>query len=216
MSHHRAWSFGEELAHSVTHGVGWIASLAGLVVLMGVAVRTGDPWRIGACAVYAATLVLLYAASTLYHALSGTRARRVFHILDHSAIFLLIAGTYTPFALVTLRGPWGWTIFSIVWSLAVAGVTIKAVFGPRWPILSTSIYIELGWTVVVAAKPLLLLAPTGAIAWLAAGGIFYTGGVVFYAWTRLRYSHAVWHLFVLAGSICHYVAILRYIALPAA
>ena len=216
MSRDRAWSFGEELAHSVTHGVGWMASLAGLIVLMVFAMRTGDPWRIGACAVYASTLVLLYAASTLYHALSGTRARHVFHVLDHSAIFLLIAGTYTPFALVTLRGPWGWTIFAIVWSLAVAGVTLKAVFGPRWPILSTAIYIAMGWTVVVAAKPLMALAPPGAIAWLAAGGIAYTGGVAFYAWTRLRYSHAVWHLFVLAGSVCHYIAILRYIALPAA
>jgi len=216
MRHHRAWSFGEELAHSLTHGVGWIASLAGLVVLMVFAVRTRDPWRIGACAVYAATLVLLYAASTLYHALSGTRARHVFQILDHSAIFLLIAGTYTPFALVTLRGPWGWTIFAIIWSLAIAGVTLKAVFGPRWPILSTAIYIGMGWTVVIAAKPLLATAPPGAIAWLAAGGIAYTGGVTFYAWTRLRYSHAVWHLFVLAGSICHYIAVLLYVAQPAA
>ena len=213
---HRAWSFGEELAHSVTHGVGWIASLVGLVVLMVPAVRTGDPWTIVACAVYGVTLVLLYAASTLYHALSGTRARRVFHIFDHSAIFLLIAGTYTPFALVTLRGPWGWTIFCIVWSLAIAGVTLKAVFGPKWPILSTSIYIAMGWTVVIAVKPLLAAMPPGAIAWLVAGGLAYTGGVTFFAWTRLRYSHAVWHLFVLTGSICHYIVILRYIALPAA
>ena len=216
MSRDRAWSFGEELAHSVTHGVGWMASLAGLIVLMVFAMRTGDPWRIGACADYAATLVLLYAASTLYHALSGTRARHVFQVLDHSAIFLLIAGTYTPFALVTLRGPWGWTIFAIVWTLAVAGVTLKAVFGPRWPILSTTIYIAMGWTAVIAVKPLMASVPPGAIAWLAAGGIAYTGGVTFYAWTRLRYSHAVWHLFVLAGSVCHYIAILRYIALPAA
>jgi len=213
---HRAWSFGEELAHSVTHGMGWIASLVGLVVLMISAVRSGDPWTIGACAVYAVTLVLLYAASTLYHALSGTRARHVFHVLDHSAIFLLIAGTYTPFALVTLRGPWGWTIFCLVWSLAVAGVTLKAVFGPKWPILSTSIYIAMGWTVVIAVKPLLAAMPPGAIAWLVAGGLAYTGGVTFFAWTRLRYSHAIWHLFVLTGSICHYIVILRYIALPAA
>jgi hemolysin III len=216
MGQHHAWSFGEELAHSVTHGLGWVASLVGLVVLMVPAVRSGDPWRVGACAVYAVTLVLLYAASTLYHALSGTRARHVFHVLDHSAIFLLIAGTYTPFALVTLRGPWGWTIFWIVWSLAAAGVTLKAVFGPRWPILSTSIYIAMGWTVVIAAKPLMAAAPLGAIAWLAAGGLAYTGGVTFYAWTRPRYSHAIWHLFVLAGSICHYIAILRYIAIPGA
>ena len=216
MSQHRAWSIGEEVAHSVTHGLGWAASLVGLVVLLVVAGRTGDSWRIGACAVYAVTLVLLYSASTLYHALSGTRARHVFQVLDHSAIFLLIAGSYTPFALVTLRGPWGWSIFVIIWALAAAGVTLKALYGPRWPILSTALYIAMGWLVVVAGKPLLQLAPPGAVTWLAAGGIAYTGGVVFYAWGRLRYSHAVWHLFVLAGSICHYIAILRYIALPAA
>lgn len=213
---HRAWSFGEELAHSVTHGVGWAASLVGFVVLMVFAARTGDPWRIVACAIYASTLVLLYATSTLYHALSTTRARHVFQVLDHSAIFLLIAGTYTPFALVSLRGPWGWTIFGIVWGLAAVGVALKAAFGPKWPILSTALYLLMGWTVVIAVKPLIASVPAAGIAWLAAGGLAYTGGIVFYAWGRLRYSHAVWHLFVLAGSICHYVAILRYIALPAA
>ena len=204
---HRAWSFGEELAHSVTHGLGWAASLVGLVVLVALTSQTGDPWRMVACAVY---------ASTLYHALSTTRARHVFQVLDHSAIFLLIAGTYTPFALVSLRGPWGWTVFGIIWVLAAAGVTLKAVFGPRWPILSTALYIAMGWTVVIAAKPLIASVPAAGIAWLAAGGLAYTGGVVFYAWGRMRYSHAVWHLFVLAGSVCHYIAILRYVALPAA
>ena len=212
MTHGRAWTLGEELAHSLTHGVGWIASIGGLVVLVVATARQGDPWRIVACSVYAATLVLLYGASTLYHALSGTRARHVFQVLDHSAIFLLIAGTYTPFALVNLRGPWGWTIFGVVWGLAVAGITLKACFGPRWPILSTAIYVAMGWTVVVAVKPLLLHVPPGAIAWLVAGGFAYTGGVAFYAWGRLRYSHAVWHLFVLAGSVCHYIAVLRYVA----
>jgi hemolysin III len=216
MSQRRAWSFQEELAHSVTHAVGWVLSLIGLVVLLVLTARTGDPWRVVTCMVYASTLVLLYATSTLYHALSTTRARHVFQVLDHSAIFLLIAGTYTPFALVTLRGPWGWTLFGIIWSLAVAGVALKAVFGPKWPILSTALYIGMGWTVVVAAKPLVASVPAAAIAWLVAGGLAYTGGVVFFAWGRLRYSHAVWHLFVLAGSICHYVAVLRYVALPAA
>jgi hemolysin III len=214
MGHHRAWSFGEELAHSITHGVGWALSVVGLVVLVVLTARTGDPWRIVTCAVYASTLVLLYGTSTLYHALSTTRARHVFQVLDHSAIFLLIAGTYTPFALVTLRGPWGWTIFAIIWALALAGVALKAVFGPKWPILSTALYIAMGWTVVIAAKPLIASVPAAAIGWLLAGGLAYTGGVAFYAWGRLRYSHAVWHVFVLAGSICHYVAVLRYVALP--
>ena len=211
MSQSRAWTVGEEVAHAVTHGVGLAAAIAGLVVLVVFAAATRDPWRITACAVYASTLVLLYGASTLYHALSATRARGVFRVLDHSAIFLLIAGTYTPFALVSLRGPWGWTLFGIVWGLAALGIVAKAVFGTRWPILSTVIYVGMGWVVVVAVKPLLASVPPGAIAWLVAGGIAYTGGVVFYAWTRLRYSHAIWHVFVLAGSVCHYVAVIRYV-----
>jgi hemolysin III len=211
MSRTRPWSFGEELAHSVTHGIGFVAGVAGLVVLVILAVGKGDPWRIVACSIYASTLVLLYAASTLYHALSSTRARHVFQVLDHSAIFLLIAGTYTPFALVSLRGPWGWTILGIVWVLAIVGIVAKAVFGTRWHTLSTVLYICMGWTVVIAAKPIVTHLAPGCLAWLLAGGLAYTGGVVFYAWTRLRYSHAIWHAFVLAGSVCHYVAVAAYV-----
>ncbi len=211
MSPTRAWTAGEEVAHSVTHGVGLLASVAGLVVLVVQAAATRDPWRITACAVYATTLVLLYGTSTLYHALSATRARRVFRVLDHSAIFLLIAGTYTPFTLVSLRGPWGWSLLGIVWGLALLGITAKAVFGTRWPILSTALYVAMGWVVLVAVKPLVANVPAGAIAWLVAGGLAYTAGLVFYAWTRLRYSHAIWHLFVLAGSACHFVAVARYV-----
>ncbi|MFO7695385.1 MAG: hemolysin III family protein [Vicinamibacterales bacterium] len=211
MSQSRAWTLGEEVAHSVTHGIGLLAAVAGLVVLVILAAATGDPWRITSCAIYASTLVLLYAASTLYHALSATRARNVFRVLDHSAIFLLIAGTYTPFALVSLRGPWGWTLLGIVWSLAAVGVTAKVVFGTRWPIMSTVLYLAMGWTVVIALKPLLTHVPPGGIAWLVAGGLAYTGGVIFYAWTRLRYSHAIWHVFVLAGSVCHYIAVVFYV-----
>ena len=211
VSEARAWSFGEELAHSVTHGVGFVAGVAGFVVLVSLAAGSGDLWRIGACTVYATTLVLLYAASTLYHALSATRARRVLQVLDHSAIFLLIAGTYTPFALVSLRGPWGWTLFGIVWGLAAIGIIAKAVFGARRPVVSTVLYVCMGWTVVIAVKPILEHLAPGCIAWLVAGGLAYTGGVVFYAWTRLRYSHMIWHLFVLAGSVCHYIAVARYV-----
>ena len=211
MSESRAWTLGEEVAHSVTHGVGLLAAVTGLVVLVILAAATRDPWRITSCSIYATTLVLLYAASTLYHALSSTRARRVFRVLDHSAIFLLIAGTYTPFALVSLRGPWGWTLLGIVWGLAVVGVAAKAVYGTRWPILSTALYIGMGWTVVIALKPLVEHVPPGGLAWLVAGGLAYTGGVVFYAWTRLRYSHAIWHVFVLAGSVCHYIAVVLYV-----
>ena len=211
VSRPHTWTIGEEVAHSVTHGIGLLAAIAGVVVLVLQAAATRDPWRITACAVYATTLVLLYGTSTLYHALSATRARRVFRVLDHSAIFLLIAGTYTPFALISLRGPWGWTLLGIVWGLAVLGITAKAVFGTRWPILSTAIYVGMGWVVLVAVKPLVAHVPAGAIAWLLAGGVAYTAGIVFYAWTRLRYSHAIWHLFVLTGSACHYVAVARYV-----
>ena len=211
MSGSRAWTLGEEVAHSITHGVGLLAAVTGLVVLVLLAAATRDPWRITACSIYATTLVLLYAASTLYHALSATRARNVFRVLDHSAIFLLIAGTYTPFALVSLRGPWGWTLLGIVWGLAIIGVAAKAIYGTRWPILSTALYIGMGWTVVIALKPLVDHVPAGGVAWLVAGGLAYTGGVVFYAWTRLRYSHAIWHVFVLAGSVCHYIAVAFYV-----
>jgi len=211
MSQSRAWTVGEEVAHSVTHGVGLLAAVAGLVVLVILAAATRDPWRITSCAIYASTLVLLYGASTLYHALSATRARHIFRVLDHSAIFLLIAGTYTPFALVSLRGPWGWTLLAIVWGLAVLGIAAKLVFGTRWPVISTALYLLMGWTVVIAVKPLVAHVPPGGIAWLVAGGLAYTGGVAFYAWTRLRYSHAIWHLFVLAGSVCHYIAVVLYV-----
>ena len=211
MSPSRPWTVGEEVAHSVTHGVGLLAAVAGLVVLVILAAATRDPWRITSCAIYASTLVLLYGASTLYHALSATRARHIFRVLDHSAIFLLIAGTYTPFALVSMRGPWGWTLLAIVWGLAVLGIAAKLVFGTRWPVISTALYLLMGWTVVIAVKPLVAQVPPGGIAWLVAGGLAYTGGVAFYAWTRLRYSHAIWHLFVLAGSVCHYVAVVLYV-----
>jgi hemolysin III len=211
MSQSRAWTVGEEVAHSVTHGVGLLAAVAGLVVLVILAAATRDPWRITSCAIYASTLVLLYGASTLYHALSATRARHIFRVLDHSAIFLLIAGTYTPFALVSMRGPWGWTLLAIVWGLAVLGIAAKLVFGTRWPVISTALYLLMGWTVVIAVKPLVAHVPPGGIAWLVAGGLAYTGGVAFYAWTRLRYSHAIWHLFVLAGSVCHYIAVVLYV-----
>ena len=211
----RSETLGEEIANSVTHGAGMVASIVGLVVLVTAAARRGNAWIITSCIIYASTLVLLYTASTLYHSLAATRARPVFRIIDHSAIYLLIAGTYTPFALVNLRGPWGWTVLGIIWALAAAGVTAKSVFGPRWPIVSTVLYIAMGWTAVVAFKPLMLHVAPAGIAWLVAGGLAYTGGVVFFAWERLRYGHAMWHLFVLGGSVCHFVAVLFYVVPPA-
>jgi hemolysin III len=162
--------------------------------------------------VFAASTVLLYSISTLYHALRRDRPKRIFRILDRAAIFLMIAGTYTPFTLGVLRGPWGWTLFGLVWGLALAGVVHAAVGGIRYPKLSTGLYLAMGWLVVIAVKPLWLRVPPWGLFWLVAGGIAYTGGVAFYAAKRVRYSHFVWHLFVIAGTACHFIAVLRYAA----
>ena len=211
MAHERHQTAGEEIANSLTHGVGLVLTFVGLIVMLVAATTRGDTRVIVACAIYGTALVLLYLASTLYHALALTRAHNLFRRLDHAAIYLLIAGTYTPFALVSLRGPWGWSLFGISWGLAVLGVTAKAVLGPRWPIVSTTVYILMGWLAVVAVGPMFRHVPGGGIAWLLAGGLLYTGGVVFYAWERLRYAHAVWHVFVLGGSVCHYIAVMGYV-----
>ena len=168
----------------------------------------GTARHVVGAAIFGATLVLLYTMSTLYHALRNPRAKRVFKILDHSAIYLLIAGTYTPFCLATLRGGWGWSLFGVVWGLAAAGVVFKSVFIGRFEILSTAVYLAMGWMVMVAAVPLWRALPAPGMAWLMAGGACYTLGVAFYAWHRLKFHHAVWHLFVLGGSLCHVVAVL--------
>jgi len=207
----RPQSLGEEIANSVTHGVGLAAALIGLPFLVASAAhRGGLPAAVGA-GVFAATVVLLYVASTLYHALPGARTKRVFRVLDHSAIFLLIAGTYTPFTLGVLRGGWGWTLLVSIWTLAILGVVSKAVMGVRYPWLSTTLYLAMGWLVLVAIGPLWMRLPLGGWMWLAAGGLAYTAGVAFFAADeRMPYGHFVWHLFVLAGTCCHVVAVWRY------
>jgi hemolysin III len=202
-------SLGEEIANSVSHGVGLLAALAASPFLIVSAARRGSADVVGA-SVFAATLILLYLISTLYHSLPPNTAKRVFRVLDHSAIFLLIAGTYTPFALGVLRGAWGWTILGLVWSLALAGVTLKAVGLLRYPILSTALYVAMGWIALVAIRPILSRVPAEGIVWLLAGGLAYTGGVAFYAAHRVRYAHLAWHLCVLAGSVCHFVAVSRF------
>lgn len=202
------YSFGEEVANSVTHGVGWLLSVCGLAILVTLAATTGGALRVVSCAVFGATLVLLYAASTLYHALPSERAKHVFRVLDHSAIFLLIAGTYTPLSLVAVGGPWGWSLFGAIWSLAAFGVLLNTVAHGRWRWLSITLYVVMGWLVVVAIKPLVAAIEPGALVMIVAGGLAYTLGLVFYGWNRLPYNHAVWHLFVLTGSVLHYLAIL--------
>ncbi len=208
-----SYSVGEEIAHSVTHGVGLVFSIAGLAVLTAFAALKGTAWHIVACSVYGATLVLAYTASTVYHAIpvSLPTTKKVLRILDHSAIYLLIAGTYTPFALVNLRGPWGWSLLAVVWALAVLGIVFKAILIGRLRVVSVLFYVLLGWLVVVAAKPLGQSVAAGGLALLVGGGIAYTAGVAFYAWRRLPYHHAIWHGFVLTGSVLHYFAVLFYV-----
>jgi len=208
----RPQSPGEELANSVSHGVALVAAVLGAPVLVVSAVRKGDPAGVVGAIVFAATMVLLYLASTLYHALPGPRAKRILRMLDHGAIYLLIAGTYTPFTLGVLRGGWGWALFGIVWGLAAAGIVLKAVGGVRFPVLSTVVYLGMGWLVVVAAEPVWQRVALPGLLWLLAGGLMYTAGVGFYAATRVRYAHAIWHLFVVGGSACHFVAVLHYAA----
>jgi hemolysin III len=204
----------EEIANAITHGIGLLLSIAGFVVLLVLAALRGTAWHIVACSIYGTTLICLYAASTLYHAVISPRVKRALRIFDHSAIYLLISGTYTPFLLVSLRGPWGWSLFGVIWGLALAGVLFKFWFVERFAILSTAVYIAMGWLVVIAAKPVITHLPLTAIIWLLAGGLAYTGGVIFFAAKRIPYSHAIWHLFVLAGSICHYFAVLSTVIPP--
>ena len=201
----------EEIANSITHGIGAALSIAALSVLVVFAGLRGDAWRVVSFAIYGATLVLLYLASTFYHVFSNPRVKRVFHVFDHSAIFLLIAGSYTPFCLVTIRGGWGWSLFGVVWGIAIFGIVFKAFFTGRYNFVSTALYIAMGWIAVIAIRPLVAQLPTGAFAWILLGGLSYTVGVVFYAWERLPYGHAIWHLFVLGGSTLHFFAVLFYV-----
>jgi hemolysin III len=202
---------GEELANAITHGIGMMLSAAALALLVTFGVRYGDAWAVTSGTVFGVALLALYSASTIYHSLRSEGPKRFFRKLDHASIFLLIAGTYTPYLLVSLRGPWGWSLFGVVWGLCTAGIILKFFLAGRFRVLSTAIYILTGWLIVIAIKPLSAALPTGGVWLLAAGGLCYTGGTVFYLWKSLRYHHAIWHLFVLAGSICHFFSVLYYV-----
>ena len=197
----------EDVANVATHGFGVLASLAGGSLLIGLAALSGSAWSIVGVSIFTASLVTLYSASTLYHASRNETTKRRLKIFDHCAIYLLIAGTYTPFLITSLRGGWGWSLFGFIWGLAVAGVVFKLYFTGRFPRLSTAIYIAMGWLVVIAAGPLARALGPGTLGWLLAGGITYTAGTLFYHSKRVPYAHAIWHLFVLSGSICHGVAV---------
>jgi hemolysin III len=210
----RDLSVSEEIANSITHGVGLIASIAGLPILLLRARSSNDASAIPGAIIFGVTLILLYATSTVYHALPLSKGKRLFRVLDHSAIYLLIAGTYTPFALGPLRGAWGWTLLALIWGLALVGIGSKVFVGFTLPHLSTGLYLLMGWLIVIAIKPLVENIPLAGLLWLTAGGLAYTGGVAFYNMKRVRYNHMIWHLFVAAGSVCHFIAVLGY-AIPA-
>ena len=207
-----SYTFGEEIAHSITHGVGLVGAMAALPWIVLAAQGHGDPWKLAGGIVFGVTAILLFAASTIYHALPSCRTKHLFRLFDHSAIYLLIAGTYTPFTLGVLRGSLGWTLFGLVWGLAVAGTVLKALGGVRFTTLSTWTYLAMGWLVLIAAEAVWTLVPGWGLFWLIAGGLAYTAGAVFFMAERIRYFHFVWHLFVVAGTACHFIAVLRYAA----
>jgi hemolysin III len=206
-----AYSFAEEVAHAVSHGIGVVLAIAGLAVLVAQAALRGDALHVTTSAVFGTTLVLLYVASTLYHAIPIAPAKRILRVLDHASIYLLIAGTYTPFCLGPLRGPWGWSLFALVWTGALAGVLFKSFAIGRAPIASVVLYVALGWSAVLVIGPLARSLPAAGMKLLVAGGLAYTLGLAFYAWRSLRFHHLIWHLFVLAGSILHYFAVLGHV-----
>ena len=208
----RRQTVSEEIANSISHGIGLLLAIAAAPFLILTAARAGSIWNIVGVSVFATSMMLLYLASTLYHAIPYDRAKRVFRVLDHGAIFILIAGTYTPFTLGVMRGPWGWTLFGLVWSLAVFGLTMKAIFGTQHRWLTVPLYLLMGWLAVIAAPHILFSMPWAALMWILAGGLAYTAGTICFRAHSIRYSHFAWHLFVIAGTTCHFFAVLWYSA----
>ena len=209
----RQQSGAEEIANSISHGIGLIAALVGSPILIVDAVRNENGRFIVGASVFCATMIMLYFTSTVYHALPQGKAKRVLRVIEHSVIFLLIAGTYTPFTLGVLHGPWGWSLFAVVWGIALLGVSLKAFYLASRPILFTSLYLMMGWVAVIAIYPFLVKMQTAGLLLLLAGGLFYTVGVAFFVTdSRLKYGHLIWHFFVMAGTICHYFAVLWYAA----
>lgn len=207
----RLQTAGEELANTLSHGIGLLAAIAATPFMVIRAVGLGDPAFVVGVSIFCATMIVLYLSSTVYHYLPPGRAKRVCKDIDHSAIYLLIAGTYTPFTLGALNGPWGWTLFGIVWAIAAFGVLMKSLRKLNHPVLSVGLYLIMGWIILVAMHPLTREVPTAGIAWLAAGGASYTLGIAFYVLdTRFKFAHFVWHLFVLGGTLCHFVSIFGY------
>jgi hemolysin III len=210
----RRYALGEEIANSITHGVGAALAVAGLAVMVTLAATRGSASHVVGCAVFGVTLVLMYGASTLYHSIPHPRAKRVLQVLDHSAIYLVIAGTYTPFLLVSLRGTTGWVLLATVWAIAAAGIVFSSTLGRRVHFLSVVLYVGMGWIAVVVFRQLAASLGLAGMALLVSGGVVYTAGVIFYGWKRLPYNHAIWHVFVLAGSALHFAAVLGFVIPP--
>jgi len=208
----KSQTLGEEITNSITHGVGIGLSIAALVILVVLASRRGDAWRIVSFSIYGASLILLYISSTLYHSFVNPKIKKIFRIIDHSAIYLLIAGTYTPVTLTLMRGAWGWTLFGLAWGMAIGGIIITALLLDKLKSLLVLSYVAMGLLVVIAIKPMMQVVPRGMIIWLFIGGACYLLGIIFYLWKRLPYHHPIWHIFVLGGSISHFLGILFYLA----
>jgi len=205
---YRTLSIGEEIFNSITHGIGTLLSIAGLVLLVVFAAIKGNVWHVVSFSIFGSTLVMLYLSSTLYHSFTREKVKNIFVRFDHAAIFLLIAGTYTPFLLTALRGALGWTLFGIIWTVAIAGVVIRSIYLTRFRKLMVAIYLIMGWLFVVAIGPMMKNLPGLSVLFLFLGGVMYSIGVVFYAWRKLKYGHGIWHLFVLAGSIMHFFSVI--------
>jgi hemolysin III len=204
------YTLGEEISHSITHGIGAALSIAGLVISVVMAARTGEAVKVVSFAIFGTSMIILYTASTLYHAFTNEKVKNLFRYLDHTSIFLLIAGTYTPIALLLLKGAWGWTLFGLAWGLAILGILYQMLFLNKYKWISISIYLGMGWVSVIAIEPLIELMPFGLFAWILGGGLFYTLGTIFYL-KEIKYFHFVWHLFVIAGTVCHFFGLIFYL-----
>lgn len=203
----------EEIMNAVTHGIGIALSIAGLVILVVFAALYGDAWKVVASSIYGASMIVLYTASTLYHSFSKTKAAKKLNMFDHISIYYLIAGSYTPFMLVNLRGAWGWSIFGVIWACAITGTILKIIYGHNFRKVSTIIYLAMGWMILIAIYPFVKNVELGGVIYLALGGLAYSFGVIFYKWKSLPFNHAIWHLFVLAGTILQFFAVLFYVVL---
>ncbi len=207
------YSKAEEIMNAVTHGIGIALSIAGLVILVVFAAIYGDAWKVVSSAIYGASMIVLYTASTLYHSFSKTKAAKKLNMFDHISIYYLIAGSYTPFMLVNLRGAWGWSIFGVIWACAITGTILKIIYGNNFRKISTIIYLAMGWMILIAIYPFVKNVEPGGVILLAAGGLSYSFGVIFYKWKSLPFNHAIWHLFVLAGTVLQFFAVLFYVVL---